>query len=433
MLGDCRFAAALGEAGARRAATFSWRRTAEQTAAVYDARAERRVMAMRVSVIVLNYNGRQWLDGCLNALAAQQGAPSFEVIVADNGSTDGSIVWLAKHHPHVRVLRNGTNLGFAAGNNAGAAQATGEWLVFLNNDTIPEPDWLAELCRPLAEHPDVTMATSRIVFIDDPAVVDSAGDGYLRAGGAYKRGHRAEVSGFLESREVFGACGGGVHRSGATRSTRSAASTNDSSWSTRTSTCPTGCGWPAIACWYAAARSCVTSAAARSGGAVRRRSITASATWNGPGSRTRPAPLMLRTAAAHAVYSLAGLAALSAHAAGSARVARQAGGASPACRRCCARRRQMRPLRRVEWRAIDAWLDRGWLRLKRREKAGRGSARPDDGVVQEREHAAVQLVHVGVERVDQIREHRAHRRGRGHRLQLVGVGDRRAVLDRPRW
>ena len=162
---------------------------------------------MRVSVIVLNYNGRQWLDGCLNALALQNGAPSFEIIVADNGSTDGSIVWLAKHHPHVRVLRNGTNLGFAAGNNAGAAQATGDWLVFLNNDTVPEPDWLAELCRPLAEHSDLTMATSRVVFIDDPRVVDSAGDGYLRAGGAYKRGHRADVSGFLESCEVFGACG----------------------------------------------------------------------------------------------------------------------------------------------------------------------------------------------------------------------------------
>src|SRR6478609_9234815 len=118
---------------------------------------------MRVSVIVLNFNGRQWLDGCLGALAAQRAAPPFEVIVADNGSTDGSIAGLARDHPAVRVLRNGANLGFAAGNNAGAAQAAGQWLVFLNNDTVPEADWLAALCRPLEERPEYALATSRIV------------------------------------------------------------------------------------------------------------------------------------------------------------------------------------------------------------------------------------------------------------------------------
>jgi N-acetylglucosaminyl-diphospho-decaprenol L-rhamnosyltransferase len=330
------------------------------------------VTAMRVSVIVLNYNGRQWLDGCLNALALQKGAPSFEIIVADNGSTDGSIVWLAKHHPHVRVLRNGTNLGFAAGNNAGAAQATGDWLVFLNNDTVPEPDWLAELCRPLGEHSDLTMATSRVVFIDDPRVVDSAGDGYLRAGGAYKRGHRAEVSGFLESCEVFGACGAAfiVRRDafhavgGFDERFFMVYEDVDLSYRLRLA---------GHRCWYAAA------AVVRhvGSGTLGRSSPTAvyygqrnlEWTW----IKNTPGPLMLRTAAPHIVYSLAGLV----HYLRRGRFGPALRGKLAAVAGVAAMlraRRQMRPLRRVDWRAIDRWLDRGWVRLKQREKAAALSA-----------------------------------------------------------
>ena len=159
-----------------------------------------------VSVIVLNYNGRRWLGPCLDALAAQRDPPPFETIVVDNASTDESVALLGAQFPWVRVVRNDRNLGFAAGNNVGSASASGATLVFLNNDTVVEPEWLANLCRPLTAG-GVDLVTSRVVFLDDPAVVDSAGDGYLRAGGAYKRGHRSPVAPHLESKEVFGACG----------------------------------------------------------------------------------------------------------------------------------------------------------------------------------------------------------------------------------
>jgi GT2 family glycosyltransferase len=261
---------------------------------------------MRVSVIVLNYNGLQWLDGCLGALAAQQGAPPFEVIVADNGSTDGSVAWLARHHPAARVLRNGVNLGFAAGNNAGAAQATGQWLVFLNNDPVPEPGWLAALCRPLSERADLALATSRIVFMDAPSMVDSAGDGYLRAGGAFKRGHRGEVADFLESREVFGACGAAFivrreafHEAGGFDERFFMVYEDvDLSYRLRLA---------GHRCWYAA------DAIVRhvGSGTLGRSSPTAvyygqrnlEWTW----LKNTPGPLLLRTAPAHVVYSLAGL------------------------------------------------------------------------------------------------------------------------------
>ena len=160
-----------------------------------------------VSVIVLNYNGRQWLKPCLEALAAQQGAPAFEVIVVDNASADGSSGYVREHFPAVRVHDAGGNLGFSGGNNAGARQACGRLLVFLNNDTVAAPDWLVRLTSALETRPEFGFATSRIVFADDPGRIDSAGDGYLFAGGAFKRGYGQRSDEFAESREVFGACG----------------------------------------------------------------------------------------------------------------------------------------------------------------------------------------------------------------------------------
>lgn len=163
-------------------------------------------MGPALSVIVLNYNGRAWLDRCLGSLAAQQGAPTFEVILVDNASSDGSAEHVRRRHPTVRVVESGANLGFAAGNNYGATVAHGGSLVFLNNDTVAEADWLARLAAARAAS-GAAIVTSRIVFLDRPEVIDSAGDGYLLAGGAFKRGHLAAADAFAESREVFGACG----------------------------------------------------------------------------------------------------------------------------------------------------------------------------------------------------------------------------------
>jgi GT2 family glycosyltransferase len=160
-----------------------------------------------VSVIVLNYNGRQWLKPCLDALAGQRDAPSFEVILVDNASSDGSADFVRTHFPSIRVHETGSNLGFAAGNNAGARIARGRLLVFLNNDTVAAPDWLRLLVGALDNNPQFGFATSRIVFAEAPHCLDSAGDGYLLVGGAYKRGYGQRADDFARSCEVFGACG----------------------------------------------------------------------------------------------------------------------------------------------------------------------------------------------------------------------------------
>lgn len=162
----------------------------------------------RLSIVILNYDGRRWLPACLDAVAAQRDAPVFETILVDNHSRDGSAELVRTSYPAVRVLETRANLGFAGGNNAGARAAAGDWLVFLNNDTVVDERWLASLWAAHVEHPEYAIVTSRLVFLHDPSIVDSAGDGYLRAGGAFKHGHGGLAASFAESREVFGACGG---------------------------------------------------------------------------------------------------------------------------------------------------------------------------------------------------------------------------------
>jgi GT2 family glycosyltransferase len=158
------------------------------------------------SVIVVNWNGRQFLQACLDAVASQRGV-EFETVVVDNGSTDGSAAFVRDRFPSVRLLELGDNRGFAGGNNAGARAARGRYLVFLNNDTVAEPGWLASLRAAIDEAAGFALASSRVVYMHDPSVIDSAGDGVLRWGGAFKRLHGTRAPEAAQSGEVFGVCG----------------------------------------------------------------------------------------------------------------------------------------------------------------------------------------------------------------------------------
>ncbi len=160
-----------------------------------------------VSVVIVTWNGRRYLDACLRAVEAQQGV-SAEVILVDNGSTDGTAEFVRAHFPRVRVVVLAENRGFAGGNNAGALEARGEYVAFLNNDTVADSNWLCALRAGIELEACFALATSRIVYMHDPGVIDSAGDGLFRWGGAFKRHHGepAELAG--EAAEVFGVCGG---------------------------------------------------------------------------------------------------------------------------------------------------------------------------------------------------------------------------------
>ena len=159
-----------------------------------------------ISIIIVTWNGRRHLDACLQAVAGQTGV-RLETILVDNGSTDGSADHVRSTYPWVRLLALRDNLGFAGGNNAGVAIATGRCVALLNNDTVADPGCMRGLLDGLDEAHGIALTTARIVYMHDPSTIDSAGDGMHRAGGAFKHLHGQPVERALESREVFGVCG----------------------------------------------------------------------------------------------------------------------------------------------------------------------------------------------------------------------------------
>lgn len=159
-----------------------------------------------VSVIIVNWNGRHHLGPCLRAVLAQRDVCA-EIIVVDNASTDGSTELLRTSFPQVRLLEMAENRGFAGGNNAGVQAARGRLVALLNNDTVVDAGWLRALVDGLDERTGVVLTTSQIVYMHAPSTIDSAGDGFLRSGGAFKRLHGEPVERASRSGEVFGVCG----------------------------------------------------------------------------------------------------------------------------------------------------------------------------------------------------------------------------------
>lgn len=106
-------------------------------------------MTVACSVIVVTYNSATSIDACLCSLVHQQGAPAYEILVVDNGSTDDTVELVRVRHPMVRLLCLEDNLGFAAGVNRGVQAARGATIALLNPDASARPDWLSQLIAPL--------------------------------------------------------------------------------------------------------------------------------------------------------------------------------------------------------------------------------------------------------------------------------------------
>lgn len=165
--------------------------------------------------MVLSWNGRDDTLACLRSLAAAT-YPRLEVVVVDNGSSDGSADAVAREHPGVVLIRLDTNRGFAGGMNAGIAEALSRgagYVMLLNNDTVVEPGFLEPLADALERGEDMAASCSQIVFLDDPGTVWYAGAAF-RPG----RGHHGTNRGYgqprlSESTAPFStdrACGGAM-------------------------------------------------------------------------------------------------------------------------------------------------------------------------------------------------------------------------------
>jgi GT2 family glycosyltransferase len=134
------------------------------------------LLQMLVSVIIVNYNGKVYLDKCLDSIKKTTLYSELEVLVIDNNSADGSVDLVKEKYPEVKTIELKENVGFAAANNLAAKQAMGELYVFLNNDTIVTKTWLSELVKSVAENDrDVAIAQSLLLLGQD-GEIDSSGD-----------------------------------------------------------------------------------------------------------------------------------------------------------------------------------------------------------------------------------------------------------------
>jgi hypothetical protein len=163
---------------------------------------------MRSSIIVLNMNGGSMIIECLQSLLSQRPAPD-EIIVVDNGSTDGSDDLVESQTPEVTLLRQGANTGFTGGNNRGFRHSSGDAVILVNNDCVAEPGWLASLLDSVAA-PGVGAVSSSMRNIHDLSVMDSAGGNFDWLGFSWDTGKGLPASSFDSPMEVAFPCGGAV-------------------------------------------------------------------------------------------------------------------------------------------------------------------------------------------------------------------------------
>lgn len=130
-----------------------------------------------VSIIILNYNGREDTLACLRSMEHLT-YPNVQVIVVDNGSTDGSIEAIRVQHPRFKLIETGANLGFTGGNNVGirhALEQGAEYIMLLNNDTVVAPDMLDVMVSVMEANSNIGVTGPMIYYYDQPETIWSAG------------------------------------------------------------------------------------------------------------------------------------------------------------------------------------------------------------------------------------------------------------------
>lgn len=143
-----------------------------------------------VSIIIVNYNGKSHLEECLKSLIKID-YNNFEIILVDNNSTDGSREFINKFYTSVKLIMLDSNQGFAEPNNIGAKNAKGEFLLFLNNDTVVTPNFISELIKVINQNPKNVICQS--LLLKPNGEVDSSGDFVDTWGRAYSSTNKTKV------------------------------------------------------------------------------------------------------------------------------------------------------------------------------------------------------------------------------------------------
>lgn len=162
-------------------------------------------MEKKVTVIIPNYNGLAFMEPCFAALEVQD-CQDFEILVVDNGSSDGSAEWLKERGIPSIFLES--NTGFSGAVNVGIREAKTPYVLLLNNDTEVTASFVREMVAAIEVSHRIFAVSSKMIQLCHKELMDSAGDMYSLLGWAYQRGVGQSASGYNRPREVFSACAG---------------------------------------------------------------------------------------------------------------------------------------------------------------------------------------------------------------------------------
>lgn len=141
----------------------------------------------KVSIIIVNWNGKHHLEKCLASLE-KQSYENVEILMVDNASTDDSVEFVKKFSNKIRIIENSKNYGFAEANNIGYRKATGDYILFLNNDTEVYKHFINELVKVLESDSTIGGVQSKILFMDNPSYLDAIGSFLTNTGFLYHYG-----------------------------------------------------------------------------------------------------------------------------------------------------------------------------------------------------------------------------------------------------
>ncbi len=160
-----------------------------------------------VSVVIPNYNGIAYLDGVLSSLERQT-MKNYEVILVDNGSSDGSSAFVMANYPWVHLIELPDNFGFCKAVNEGIKASRAPYVLLLNNDTEAAPDFLEEMTAAIRRHKKAFSCAAKMVQFHDRDKLDDAGNYYCALGWSYARGKGKDIHTYETEEQIFSACGG---------------------------------------------------------------------------------------------------------------------------------------------------------------------------------------------------------------------------------
>ena len=162
---------------------------------------------MEVSVVIPNFNGIAFLDSVLASLEGQT-LSNFEVILVDNGSTDGSCSFVTANYPWVHLIELSETFGFCGAVNAGIRAAKAPYVLLLNNDTEVKEDFVEEMLAAIRRHKNAFSCGARMVQYHDRDRLDDVGNYYCALGWSFARGRGKDIHAYETEDKIFSACAG---------------------------------------------------------------------------------------------------------------------------------------------------------------------------------------------------------------------------------